>query len=397
MSRSARPSSWAPTPTRPDTYPGAFVPGAFRHPRTRHLRPPRAPLHDHHPRRPAPACLPSSSGTMAAITQRRYGPPQVLHLSTTPRPVPRPDEVLLAVRAAGVSRGVWHMMTGHPRLVRLVGGVRRPRRAIPGMDVCGHVVQVGSAVSSLQVGQRVFGIARGSFAEYAVAKAKHLSVAPEELTDREAAVLAESGLTALQALDAGGAGTSAEPGCRILVIGASGGVGSLAVALSALRGAFVTGVGSADKTGFVRDLGAQRVLDYRAVDPLAEGERYDVILDVAGGRKLSALRSALSPRGTLVFVGNESGGAWTGGYARPFAYQARMALRSQRFVNLLVRTDAADLARLADHARSDGLRPRIHATFPLREACKALEELSSGAAAGKIVVQLDPPELESLS
>ena len=109
--------------------------------------------------------------TMAAVTQQRYGPPQVLRLSTVNRPVPRPDEVLLAVHAAGVSRGVWHMTTGRPRLVRLIGGVRRPRQATPGMDVCGHVVQVGSGVSSLRVGQRVFGIARGSFAEYAVAKA----------------------------------------------------------------------------------------------------------------------------------------------------------------------------------------------------------------------------------
>ena len=335
--------------------------------------------------------------TMAAVTQQRYGPPQVLRLSTVNRPVPRPDEVLLAVHAAGVSRGVWHMTTGRPRLVRLIGGVRRPRQATPGMDVCGHVVQVGSGVSSLRVGQRVFGIARGSFAEYAVAKAKHLSEAPKELTDCEAAVLAESGLTALQALDAAGVGTSTKPGCRILVIGASGGVGSFAVALSALRGAVITGVCSADKAGFVRDLGAQRVLDYRRVDPLAEGARYDVILDVAGGRKLSALRSALSSRGTLVFVGNESGGPWTGGYGRPFAYQVRMALRRQRFVNLLVRTDAADLARLADHARDDGLRPRMHATFPLADACRALQELSSGAAAGKIAVQINHPEQEPLA
>ncbi len=323
---------------------------------------------------------------MAAVVQERYGPPSELRFTTAERPVPGPDEVLLAVRAAGVSRGVWHMMTGLPYLVRLVGGLRRPRRSIPGMDVCGEVVQLGSRVSGLQLGQRVFGIARGSFAEYAVARAKHLAVAPPELTDTQAGVLAESGLTALQALDAAGVGPPARAGCRVLVIGASGGVGSLAVQLATLRGAEVTAVCSAGKADVVAELGAARIVDHHRTDPLAEGRRYDVILDVAGGRKLSALRAGLAPGGTLVFVGNETGGAWTGGYGRPFAYQARMAVRPERFVNLLVRTDAADLARLADHARDDGLRPRIHATFPLTQVRSALGELASGATAGKIAI-----------
>jgi len=342
--------------------------------------------------RPTAAAVPRR--LMTAIVQERYGPPSVLRVATTELPVPAPDEVLLAVRAAGVSRGVWHMMTGLPYLVRLIGGLRRPRQRIPGMDVCGEVVELGSAVSGLQLGQRVFGIARGSFAEYAVAKARHLTAAPSELTDGQAAVMAESGLTALQALDAAGVGAPGRPGCRVLVIGASGGVGSFAVELGVLRGAQVTAVCSGGKSDFAADLGADRILDYRQTDPLAEGERYDVILDVAGGRKLSALRAALAPRGTLVFVGNEAGGALAGGYGRPFAYQARMVIRSQSFVNLLVHTDVEGLARLADHARNDGLRPRIHATFPLADVGRALEELVSGATAGKIAIRPTNQEQE---
>ena len=342
----------------------------------------------------AAAVLPAR---MTAIMQDRYGAPVQLRVARTARPVPGPDEVLLAVRAAGVSRGVWHMMTGLPYAVRLVGGLRRPRQTTPGMDVCGDVVQLGSTVRDVQLGQRVFGIARGSFAEYAVAKAKHLTPAPPQLTDSQAAVIAESGLTALQALDAAGIGAPTRAGCRVLIIGACGGVGSFAVQLAALRGAEVTAVCSGSKADFAADLGAARVIDYRRTDPLAQGTRYDVILDVAGGRSFSALRASLASRGTLVFVGNESGGKWTGGYGRPFGYQVRMAMGSQRFVNLLVRTNPADLARLADLARNDGLRPRIHSTFPLGDVRRALEELASGSTAGKIAIRLNHHERDRSS
>ncbi len=325
---------------------------------------------------------------MTAVVQDRYGPPSVLRLDTVEIPTPGPDEVLLAVRAAGVSKGVWHMMTGLPYLVRLFGGLRRPRQTIPGMDVCGDVVRLGSRVTHLTVGERVFGIARGSFAEFAVASATHVAPAPDELTDDEAAVFAESALTALQALDAAGVGSSGQQPGRVLIMGASGGVGSFAVELAALRGAEVTAVCRGSKAEFVRQLGATRVIDYTQTDPLADGTLYDVILDGAGGRTLSALRGALTPRGTLVFVGNENGGRWTGGYGRPFGYQVRMAFRSQRFVNLLVRTRTDDLERLAEHARHDGIRPRLHATFPLNAARRALAELDSGATAGKIALHI---------
>lgn len=329
---------------------------------------------------------------MTAVTHDRYGPPEVLKMSRMAVPAPGPNEVLLRVSTSGISRGVWHMMTGLPRLVRVASGLRRPRQSVPGMDVCGEVVAVGSEVSALQFGQRVFGIARGSYAEYAVATASHVAPAPVEIDDREAGVLAESGLTALQALDGGGIDGTVRAGMRVLIIGASGGVGSLAVQIAALRGADVTAVCGGSKRTLVKSLGAARVIDYRTTDPLAQGERYDVILDGAGGASLNALRGALEPRGSLVFVGNESGGPWTGGYGRPFAYQLRMAWGEQRFVNLLVRSNSADLVRLADLARQGGLRPHVHASYPLSGVPAALEELASGAVAGKISIHVNEQE-----
>ena len=195
---------------------------------------------------------------MRAVTQQAYGSVEVLDCRTVSRPTPGPGEVLVRVHAAGLDRGTWHLMTGLPRLVRLAMGLRRPRQPIVGRDLCGTVVEVGDGVTTVQVGQRVFGATSGSFAEYAVAKATKVSVAPQRATDEQAAVLGISGLTALQALDT----ARVTSGSRVLVIGASGGVGSYAVKLAVARGADVTAVCSAAKASTVREWGAQRVLDY---------------------------------------------------------------------------------------------------------------------------------------
>lgn len=331
--------------------------------------------------------------TMTAVQQGRYGPPQTLELSdSVERPIPRDDEVLIKVRAAGVSRGVLHLASGLPLLVRLASGLHRPRRTTPGMDVCGTIVGLGSRVSGLAEGQRVFGIARGSFAEYAVAKAEHIAAAPEALSDAECAVLAESGMTALQALRAGGiSGPVRNDPRRVLVLGASGGVGSFAVKLAVRWGANVTAVCSASKAPYVLEWGAERVFDYRVDRCAALADRYDLILDVGGGTPLNQLRAALVPRGTLVFVGNENGGTWTGGYERPFAYQLRMARHRQRFVNLLVRTIQSDLQSLS--AQTDGgLRPHLHAIHPLTDVQCALEELAAGRVVGKSALTIGGAE-----
>ncbi len=154
----------------------------------------------------------------------------------------------------------------------------------------------------------------------------------------------------------------------------------------------MTAVCGDSKRNLVESLGAARVIDYRSEDALTQGKRYDVILDGAGGASLNALRGALERRGTLVFVGNESGGTWTGGYGRPFAYQLRMAGGGQQFVNLLVRTNSTDLGTLADLARHRGLRPHVHASYPLSGVPAALKELASGAVAGKIAIHVNEQE-----
>jgi len=298
-----------------------------------------------------------------------------------------------------------HLVTGLPRMMRLGTGLRRPRpggfwsaSGVLGLDVCGRIVAVGPGVSRFEVGQAVFGIAKGSFAQYAVADADKLALVPTPLSAPQAAVLAESGQTAIQALDAAGV----VAGTRVLVIGASGGVGSFAVQLAAARGAEVTAVGSGAKTATVAGWGASRVVDYTQWKPgangLAElvegtdGERYDAILDIGGGTRLSHLRRILTATGTIVFVGHETDQVWTGGFGRQIRNTARMALTRQRFVLLMERDNVGDLERLAQLASDGQLVPHLHATFPLAQANQALAELASGAVCGKIAIVIDEPE-----
>src|SRR5690349_7754477 len=265
---------------------------------------------------PAPIAEPtsqdtmSSQDTMQAIVQRRYGtvPEEVLRLERIARPHPAVSEVLIQVRAAGLDRGTWHLMAGQPYLMRLGFGFRGPRNRVPGLDVAGTVVAAGPGATRFAVGDEVFGIARGSFAEYAVAREAKLARKPAALTFAQAAALAVSGLTALQGLrDAGRLkpGGPGQPQRKVLVIGASGGVGSYAVQLAKAFGAEVTGVGSTAKADLVRALGADHVIDYHKQDFADGRQRYDLILDTGGNTPLSRLRRALMPRGTLVIAGGE--------------------------------------------------------------------------------------------
>src|SRR3954447_17451172 len=252
----------------------------------------------------------TADATMQAIVRDRYGSADVLHLTRITRPEATEHEVLIRVRAAGLDRGAWHLMTGRPYAMRLGTGFRAPKNPVLGREVAGTVVAVGSAVSRFTVGDEVFGIGRGSFAEYVVARADKLARKPANLTFEQAAVAPVSALTALQALhDAG----RAQPGRRVLITGASGGVGSFAVQLATAFGAQVTGVASTTKLDLVRSLGAEHVIDYTR-DDWADGvRRYDLILDIAGNPSPSRLRRALTPAGTAVIVGGEEGGALTGG------------------------------------------------------------------------------------
>src|ERR671915_195173 len=251
---------------------------------------------------------------MKAMVRDAYGPPDVLELRDIDKPEIADDEVLVHVHAAGLGRDVWHVMTGLPYPIRLVGyGLRAPKNPVIGSDVAGVVEAVGKNVSRFQPDDEVFGIGKGSYAEYVCARENKLAPKPANLTFEQAAVVAICGLTALQGLRNHG---RVEPGQKALIIGASGGVGTYAVQIAKAFGAHVTGVCSTKKVEMARSIGADHVIDYTQED-FAEGDqRYDVILDIGGNSSLSRLRRALASQGTLVIVGGEGGGRWLGGLQR---------------------------------------------------------------------------------
>lgn len=322
--------------------------------------------------------------TMQAVVQDEYGEPaDVLRLEQIDRPAIGDDEVLVRVTAAGVDRGVWHMVAGLPLPIRLAGfGVRRPMNRVPGTDLAGRVVAVGRAVTKFHVGDEVFGAGMGTFAEYARARADRLARRPEGLTAEQAATVAVSAVTALKAVRDHG---RVQSGQRVLVIGASGGVGSYAVQIAKALGADVTGVCRTSKVDLVRSLGADVVIDYQRTDDLGAG-RYDAILDIGGSRRLSVLRRALAPRGTLVIVGGETGGRVLGGVQR----QLRAALMNpfvrQQLGTFVARVDAAGLAAVSDLIVAGAVMPAIDRTFPLADAAAAIAYLQEGSVRGKVAL-----------
>jgi NADPH:quinone reductase-like Zn-dependent oxidoreductase len=317
-----------------------------------------------------------------AVTQRSYGDSDVLHLETLERPRPAAGEVLLRVHAAGLDRGTWHLMTGRPYLARLAFGLRAPRDPVAGRDVAGTVVEVGQGVTRFAVGDQVYGAARGSFAEYAVAAEKRLAPKPDVLGWEQAGVVPISGLTAIQAVEA--AGITA--GQRVLVLGASGGVGSYAVQLAVALGAEVTGVCSAAKADLVRSLGAADVLDYRVDDPADGRRRWDVVLDIGGNPPIRRLRRMLTRTGTAVLVGGEEGGRVTGGIGRSVRAAAMSPFLRQRLVMLTSREDGRVLERLAPHLADGSVVPAVDATYPLEEVGTAMRRLAAGQVRGKVAI-----------
>ena len=252
--------------------------------------------------------LTTTSSTMRAVVQDGYGSVDVLRVGRLPLPEVGENDVLVRVHAAGLDRGTEHVLTGKPYAARLAFGLRRPKNPVPGRDVAGTVEAVGSAVTRFSPGDEVYGVAPGSFAEYAVGRPDKLAFKPASLSFEQAAVVPVSALTALQAVEA----AAVAPGQKVLVLGASGGVGSYAVQLAKAAGAEVTGVSSSAKVALVRSLGADHVLDYTRDDFADGSNRYDVILDIGGTPSLSRLRRALTPNGTAVFVGGENAGNLTG-------------------------------------------------------------------------------------
>jgi NADPH:quinone reductase-like Zn-dependent oxidoreductase len=317
-----------------------------------------------------------------AIVQDEYGEADVLHLGQVARPEAGDNEVLLRVHAAGLDRGAWHMMTGLPHLGRLAFGLRRPRNPVLGIDVAGTVVAVGSQVTGFGEGDEVYGFGRSTFAEYAVARQDRIARKPANLSFEQAAVVPVSAGTALQALDI----AAPSAGQSVLVIGASGGVGSYAVQLAKALGAEVTGVCSAAKRDLVRSLGADHVLDYAQHDFADGAHRYDVILDIAGNPSLSRLRRALAPRGTLVIVGGEGGGSFSGGMNRQLRAVALSMFVRQRLAMFLAKQRAADLERLTELIEAGRVTPSLERTYSLEETPEAMRRLVSGSVLGKLAI-----------
>ncbi|MGI5459799.1 NAD(P)-dependent alcohol dehydrogenase [Streptomyces sp. CA-249302] len=321
---------------------------------------------------------------MKAIVQDVYGSADRLRLRDIDPPVPGDEEVLVRVRAAGVDPSVWHLMTGRPYFARLNRqiGLRKPAHRVRGWDAAGVVEAVGAKVTSLKPGDEVFGQCNGSFAEFACGKAEQLVPKPTGLSFEQAAALPVSAVTALQGLDL----ARPKPGQEVLVIGASGGVGTYAVQLAVHYGARVTGVCGPTGAELVRSLGADDVIDYTREDITDRPVRYDFVLDSAGNRSLSHLRRVLTPRGTVVFVGGEDGGPVFGGTDRWIRGLALSAFVGQKLRPVIAVTRQQDLLKLAELAEAGTVVPVIDRTYPLTEAATAVRHLESGHPRGKLVV-----------
>jgi NADPH:quinone reductase-like Zn-dependent oxidoreductase len=323
---------------------------------------------------------------MRAIVQDAYGTADVLHMQDIERPAMGDDEVLIRVRAAGVDPGVWHLMSGRPYLVRAMGfGLTKPKVRVRGRDVAGVVEAVGAKVTRFQPGDEVYGTCEtGSFAEFATAPEKQLARKPANLSFEQAAAVPISGATALQGVrDAG----RVQPGQRVMVIGAAGGVGAFAVQIAASMGASVTAVCSTGKADLVRSIGALDVIDYTQHEVDVNGATYDVIIDTAGNRPLSVLRRALTPQGALVLVGGEhGGGAMLGGFERQLSAPLVSLFSSQRLVGLVAKERAEDFEALTALIESGSITPVIDRAFSLSDAADAIRYVSEGHAAGKVVL-----------
>jgi NADPH:quinone reductase-like Zn-dependent oxidoreductase len=321
---------------------------------------------------------------MKAIVQDRYGSADVLEFRDIEDPVVGDGDVLVRVHAAGCGPDVWHLMTGMPYMARLAIGFRRPKLGVRGWDVAGTVEAVGASVTGFRPGDEVMGTAEGSFAELAITQPDKLVPKPTGLTFEQAAAIPVSGTTALRAVRDEG---KVQPGQKVLIVGAAGGVGTLAVQIAKAYGAEVTGVCSTSKVDLVRSIGADDVIDYTREDFSKGSRHWDVIVDTAGRRPLSQLRRALTPKGTLVIVGGDGGGHWTGGFFRGMLRAPLVSLFvGQKLGGLNSKVKQEDLVALKELIEAGKVTPVIDRTYPLIEAPDAIRYLAEGHARGKIVI-----------
>jgi NADPH:quinone reductase-like Zn-dependent oxidoreductase len=327
----------------------------------------------------------ADAGTMRAIVQDTYGTTDTWHLADTSKPEIGSDEVLVRVHAAGLDRGTWHSMTGRPYLMRVMGfGFRGPKNRVPGLATAGTVVAIGSAVTRISVGDDVYGVSRGAFAEYAAALESKLVYKPSNMTFEQAAAVPVSATTAMQGLRAG----RIQAGQTILVIGASGGVGTYAVQIAKALGAEVTGVCSTAKTDLVRAVGADHVIDYTTEDFTDGSRRYDLVVDIGGNTPLRKLRRALTPTGTLVIIGGENKGSLTGGFGRSLRAPVWSLFLRQRLTMLSSKESYESLEEVTGLIETDKVTPAVDRTYPLDQAHAAMRHLETGRARGKIVITI---------
>jgi NADPH:quinone reductase-like Zn-dependent oxidoreductase len=327
----------------------------------------------------------AGTDTMRAIVQDAYGTTDAWQLTDVPAPEVAPDEVLVRVHAAGLDRGTWHSMTGRPYLMRIMGfGFRGPKNRVPGLATAGTVVAVGREVTRFSVGDEVYGVSRGAFAELATAPEDKLVRKPANLTFEQAAAVPVSATTAMQAVRMG----RVEAGHQVLVIGASGGVGTYAVQIAKALGAEVTGVCSTSKIDLVRSMGADHIVDYTTDDLTSGSRRYDVVVDIGGNTPLRKLRTMLAGEGALVIVGGESKGNWTGGFGRSLRAPLWSIVVSQRLTMLTSNERHPSLEEVTDLIQEGTVTPAIDRSFPLDQASAAMRHLEAGHVRGKVVITI---------
>jgi NADPH:quinone reductase-like Zn-dependent oxidoreductase len=321
---------------------------------------------------------------MKAIVQDRYGPPDVLELREIDKPVAGDDQVLVRVHAASANPADWHYMRGVPYVMRPQAGLGKPKNRVLGRDVAGRVEAVGKDVTRFHPGDEVFAnVEAGGFAEYASVSEDLLVLKPANLTFEQAAAVPLAALTALQGLREKG---KVQAGQKVLIIGASGGVGTFAVQIAKVLGADVTGVCSTKNVELVRSLGADHVIDYTETDFTHSGQKYDLILQLAGTRSPSDCRRALTPKGTLVLSSGESDGRWIGPIDRMIKAVLMSPFVSQNLGTFLAKPNKEDLGFLKELIEAGKVTPVIDRTYSLSEVPEAIRYLEEGHARGKIVI-----------
>lgn len=323
--------------------------------------------------------------TMTAVLQESYGGASTWRIGELPVRPPEKGRVLIEVAAAGIDKGTWHLLTGRPLMMRLATGLRTPRRIVPGLDLAGRVVALGEGATRFQVGDEVFGIGEGSLAQYASAREDKLTQRPSCWSAVRAAAVPVSGLTAWQAVHQAG---RIQQGQRVLVNGASGGVGSYAVQLARAAGAEVVAVCSGDKAAFVQGLGADRVVDYERENVAELEAPFDLVLDIGGRSTLRRLRDLTVPGGTVVLVGGDDKNAVFGPLGRSLRATVWGPAAGRRFVMLVSSEHHAGLDELAALGAAGRMTPAVDRVWPLAAASEAVAALAAGRVRGKVVVDV---------